>query len=334
MAETPKISVIVPTFNRAGYIVETLNSIAAQSRLPFEVIVADDGSTDDTEAVVKAIAEKTTAFKIHYLRQPNQGPSAARNMGIRAAQGDWIAFLDADDVWEPDKLEWQGKLLDLDPSIDAVYCNFSVIDSDGNWLDTGFRRRMEWHWDRDKMFRLFLGGNHCYGSASAVVIRRASMRAELFDESLRLGEDWEYWMRLARMNRFVLIERPLVRIREHATNLQKGRSKHAHYDMMVYAKWRKEIHRDRRARSEWETRISDYITAVQTGQPWALEWWKGTQPADRALLKDGLRHKFSLMGHAGLFGRSLVDHLKAFAISGAKDAIKIRRQRKFLDREP
>ena len=105
----PFISVVIPTFNRAQQVQVALRSVLAQTYAEFEVIVVDDGSTDTTwEAVERFISQQNGKGKqIRYFSQTNQGPSAARNKGIAEANGDWIAFLDSDDVWLPEKLEWQ-----------------------------------------------------------------------------------------------------------------------------------------------------------------------------------------------------------------------------------
>jgi len=110
----PFISVVIPTFNRAQQVQNALRSVLAQTYAEFEVIVVDDGSTDTTrEAVERFISEQDGKGKqIRYFSQPNQGPSTARNKGIAEARGDWIAFLDSDDVWLPEKLEWQLRAIE------------------------------------------------------------------------------------------------------------------------------------------------------------------------------------------------------------------------------
>src|SRR5271156_2034659 len=98
----PAVSVIIPTYNYGRFVTEAVDSVLAQSYTDHEVIVVDDGSVDDTPERMQPYAER-----VRYLRQPNQGPSAARNNGIEAARGEYVAFLDADDLWHPRKLEAQ-----------------------------------------------------------------------------------------------------------------------------------------------------------------------------------------------------------------------------------
>ncbi len=112
---SPLISCIVPVFNGERYLREALDSIFAQTYRPLEILVADDGSTDRTPYIAAAFGNR-----LRYLRQDNQGPAAARNLGIRAATGEFIAFLDADDVWHPEKLERQMARFQVRPELD--YC--------------------------------------------------------------------------------------------------------------------------------------------------------------------------------------------------------------------
>jgi len=119
----PTVSVIVPTFNRAGWVASTVASALAQTRPPLEVIIVDDGSTDDSEAAVRAIGGP-----VRYLRQANAGVAAARNAGAREARGDFLAFLDCEDLWEPEKLEVQLALFATHPEVGWCITGCTVID--------------------------------------------------------------------------------------------------------------------------------------------------------------------------------------------------------------
>src|SRR5712692_851790 len=115
MSYRPFVSVVIPTFNRARQVQAALKSVLAQTYREFEVIVVDDGSTDGTgEALQEIISlEGSNGKQIRYFFQPNQGQSAARNQGTEEARGEWVAFLDSDDVWLPEKLEWQVRAIEL-----------------------------------------------------------------------------------------------------------------------------------------------------------------------------------------------------------------------------
>ena len=180
-----KISVIIPTWNRSSYLARALESVLAQSIPPHEVIVVDDGSTDDTREIIKQ-----QFSNVRYLYQENRGVSSARNTGIGAAGGDWIALLDSDDCWLPKKLEVQQQLLRDNP--DARICH-----SDEIWIRNGKRvNPMKKHAKR--------GGHifkHCLPlcaiSPSSTIIRRDLFdEIGLFDESLPACEDYDLWLRL------------------------------------------------------------------------------------------------------------------------------------------
>jgi glycosyltransferase involved in cell wall biosynthesis len=179
------ISVIIPTWNRAGRLITALESVYAQTRLPTEVIVVDDGSEDDTRSRVLA------AFPgVRYIHQQNRGVSSARNTGIRAASGDWIALLDSDDRWLAHKLAQQCRHLESEPSHRVVHC-------DEIWIRNGIRvNPMKKHVKQGGyIFRHCLP--LCAISPSAVLIHRSVFDAVgLFDEELPACEDYDLWLRI------------------------------------------------------------------------------------------------------------------------------------------
>src|SRR5690242_3196573 len=122
---TPKVSVIVPTYNRAAFLPQTLRSILSQTSPVYEIVVVDDGSTDGTEAV---LAEFKGAVK--YIKIVNGGVCAARAVGLAHATGDWIAFCDSDDLWLPNKQAMQLELLSMEPSLEFIFGNIAIVQAD------------------------------------------------------------------------------------------------------------------------------------------------------------------------------------------------------------
>lgn len=207
------ISVIVPTYNRASYLPEAAASLTAQT-IPvsqMEVIVIDDGSDDGTEDTVRELSEEYPGMQIRYIYQTHKGISAARNRGIREAAGEWIGFLDSDDLWQPDKAEKQLAYLDAHPEALIVFTRYR------NFTDTlsGELSRQQKYIMEERM-DLYL--------ASALVSRRLFEKSGLFSESLYVGEDTE-WVtrnRILHENMDHVIEEPLYLRRVHESNISLG----------------------------------------------------------------------------------------------------------------
>ncbi len=198
------ISVIIPTYNRANVLPRAIESVLSQKGVEgeAELIIVDDGSTDGTERVVREIMGPD--LKIHYFKQGNAGPSAARNLGIQHAKGQWIAFLDSDDEWMPGKLKAQLKFFAANP--DYLICQTEEI-----WIRNGTRvNPMKKHqkygdWIFEKCLPL------CVVSPSAVMMQRTLLdKVGLFDESLPACEDYDLWLRIASRYPVGLIEKPYI----------------------------------------------------------------------------------------------------------------------------
>jgi glycosyltransferase involved in cell wall biosynthesis len=187
----PKFSVIIPTFNRKECLKAALESVTRQTHTSFEVIISDDGSTDGTELIIDYFQGR---FPLVYLRQENWGgPARPRNLAIAAATGEWLAFLDSDDLWRPDKLEVVDNNL---AGCDVIYHAMDVLDANGN-----FRYRIDApQIDLKDPFRdLILQGNRL--ATSATCVRRSAFQAVgafREDKSVYVGEDFDLWLRLAK----------------------------------------------------------------------------------------------------------------------------------------
>ena len=206
-----EVSVIIPTYNYGRFINETIRSVLSQSFSDSEIIIVDDGSTDGTKDIVSTFTDP----RITYIYQKNRGQSSARNTGIRAASGGYIGFLDADDLWVPEKLEIQLSIFQTKPSVGLIYTGYEVIDDLGTSIATRKARTIE----GDLVSQLILG-NIVSGSATTSLVRRACFdQVGLLDETLTSCEDWDMWLRIARIYDFACIEQPLAKIRLHGNNL-------------------------------------------------------------------------------------------------------------------
>ena len=205
------VSVIIPAFNHASFLPEAVRSVLAQSLSPLEVIVVDDGSTDDTAEVLRPYEGR-----VRVLRQPNRGVAAARNTGAAAASGQMLAFLDADDSWLPSKLERQVARAEAEPGLGLIHCGVVEVDDQGR-TRVSCLDGMEGLVSREMLLfrrRVILGG----GSA-AVVPRSVFQRVGGFDERLSTSADWDLYYRIARRYRVGFVSEILVRYRVHAGNM-------------------------------------------------------------------------------------------------------------------
>jgi len=187
MTHTPTVSVILTCFNGERYIAKAIQSVLDQTWRDFELIVVDDGSTDGTSAVVRAIPDP----RLRYVRKENSGPGAARNTGIEAATGEWVAFLDCDDWWLATKLERQMDTARA-ARADFVCSGATLVTGDGGRMGDVPARIGE------GALEMLLLGNHVPGGGSSALVRRSAINSVAgFDETVPLAEDWDCWLRLA-----------------------------------------------------------------------------------------------------------------------------------------
>ncbi|MCH8010873.1 MAG: glycosyltransferase family 2 protein [Candidatus Marinimicrobia bacterium] len=197
MKET--VSVIIPTFNRSSLLQRALDSVLSQTICPHEIIVVDDGSTDETAVLVEQEYPV-----IIYFHQSNKGVSAARNRGIREASGDWIAFLDSDDMWLPEKLERQFEALRANP--DMKLCHTDEI-----WIRNERRvNPMKKHkkyggWIFQKCLPLC-----CISPSSTLIHRSIFDEIGLFDETLPVCEDYDFWLRVTARHLVLYVDEKLI----------------------------------------------------------------------------------------------------------------------------
>lgn len=218
------ISVVIPARNMAAYIGEAIDSALRQTPAPMEVIVVDDKSSDDT---VRVAEERGPRVRI--LSGPGAGPSIARNLGMLAARGDWVAFLDADDLWLPGKLSAQLDSL-VSSGADLCFTDYYASQSPDvlgdPWVASHYRVK------EGDLFDTLLVEN--YILTSSLIFRRSLLALSgLFKPKLRAGEDHELWLRLAKHGRFSYVSAALVFKREHTTNITGD----ANYAYFYPEKW-------------------------------------------------------------------------------------------------
>lgn len=202
MPTVPRVSVVIPTYNRERTIVRAVQSVLAQTMGDLEVLVVDDGSTDGTEALVRGIGDSRVIFLRPY--EGNRGPAAARNAGIRAAKGPYVSFQDSDDEWAADKLEKQLRALEASPEVGVVYGTIKVTSPSKVKLEPDPKV-----FPKDGDMHIKLLERSMVGTPVALVRRSLLEKVGGFDEGLRSIEDWDLFLRLSRECRFAFIDEVL-----------------------------------------------------------------------------------------------------------------------------
>lgn len=212
----PKVSVVIPAYNAMNYLPKTLESVLQQTFTDFEVLIVNDGSSDQIVEWVDGV----TDLRVKLISQRNQGVSTARNIGIGHAQGEYVAFLDADDLWEPTKLEKQVHYLADRSEVGLVYTWTTLIDTLGEPTGRVFASLVEGHvWKQ-------LIENDMISTGSSTMIRRSCFdEVGVFDPSLAFAEDWDMWLRIAACYSFGVVKEPLTFYRQHPNNATKNRQK-------------------------------------------------------------------------------------------------------------
>jgi len=275
---TPVVSVVIPAY-RSPYLRHALASVHAQTFSDFEIIVVDDGSPEPLQI-----------GGCRCLRQENQGPAAARNTGIRAARGVYVAFLDSDDTWEPTYLEEQIAAIGKDPGFDLIYCNALMMGQP----ERTRRTLMESSPPREFMTCSNLLREDVTVYLSGVVARReVLLEAGLFDERFIHGEDFDLWMRLLKNGaRMMLQPRVLLNRRLHADSLSADALTHSEKALLVLEKFRGR---------------SDLTAAERTATEWRIQSLQaevGLERAKRAVASGDFGVATRALGEANVFYRS------------------------------
>jgi len=202
---TPRVSVIIPAYNAATYLPHAMESVMRQTFADWEIVLVDDGSTDHTAAVCQEYQSKLQ--RLQYIHQPNRGISAARNTALQAARGEFIALLDADDVWLPQRLERGVKVLDSEPETGLVHARVARID--GNGVVLGQLKVEPKHLSGRIARNIYTRRAHII--CPTAMFRRTCLETiGLFDEALRTTEDRDLWFRIARRWRVAYIDEVLA----------------------------------------------------------------------------------------------------------------------------
>lgn len=252
VADTPRVSVIVPVYNRRDYVRLTLESIRAQTFTDYEVIVVDDGSTDGSVDVAQEFAAADPRFRS--VTQENAGCATARNHGLTLSspESEFIIFLDSDDLWTPDALESLVYAAEKSPNAALVYSpieNIVFIDDAGNVQERDpvrfqpyseifsqlFGRRVTRE-DCDSAPLLYMATCCFILTPGSALIRKAALNGMQFDTSISIIEDWEFWVRFSEGRQFQHLTNPIYHYRMHDGSISKNYARKAMYLKMAYHK--------------------------------------------------------------------------------------------------
>ena len=277
----PTISVVIPLYNKAPYISRALSSVLLQSFEDYEVIVVDDGSTDDG----KSIAEGFSDPRIRVLHQQNGGVSAARNLGIQSSRCDLIAFLDADDEWGPDFLETILSLKKTYPQAGAYGTAFEMRFPDGSIVHPEFNEiYYGWEGILPSYFRASFGVNVLHSSAVAVPAK-VFLKIGLFPEGEKLGEDLDMWLRIAAS--YPIAYKNIACEIYNLDACNRTDVLPISVDDLCYLKTAREIIHSRKISTEMAADIADYITARKIA--YAKDQIKQNQPLEGRRILKGLK---------------------------------------------
>lgn len=228
-----KVSVVIPTYNYGHYVCEAIDSVLNQSYPNIEIVVVDDGSKDNTAELLKKYGKK-----INYIYQENKGISAARNTGICHSTGEFIAFLDSDDIWLADKVEQQIKIFKGKPKIGLVSCSMYHFDTQHKNLEEITYRNYSSH---EKFYSFLVMSNIVSGGSAAIVRKDCFQKVGMFDINLKVAEDWDMWLRINQYYDIHIIEKPLVKVRvgfDSISSIQNS-GMMLHHELIVLRKQRK-----------------------------------------------------------------------------------------------
>ena len=286
----PKVSVIIPTYNSANYLPEAIESVLAQTYKDFEIIVIDDGSTDNTKDVVAPYLDR-----IIFSEVPNAGPAEARNRAIRESSSEYVAFLDADDIWYPDKLERQLAVFSENQHYslvhsDASYTRTYTTQKDRTWFS--IKRRVKAGW----IFSELLSENFII--LSSVIVKRDCLAGvDLFDRDVVPCEGWDLWLRIAFENQIGLVNAPLYFRRIHQSNLLYSVPLNTVISFIkIIEKWDNQAQKlaedDRKTVNQKLRKGYRVLSAYYSGE--------GKLPEARQALKNSFARGFSIIGVACL----------------------------------
>lgn len=231
--EFPKVSVIIPVYNGERFLSEAIESVINQTYPNWEIIAINDGSTDRSMEILKHYKSKLSSL-IHVINQENLGPSVARNSGIKKAKGEYIAFLDYDDLWLSEKLEKQVKFLESNNEISLIYCDCYIIDNNSNIEKDTYSEKTKFI--KGKIFKKLLSNN--FIPTSTVLLRKKVLDdVGLFNLEYKISQDYDLWLRISDKYLIDFLKQPLAKYRFHSESISKDVKLMTNEDFQILKYW-------------------------------------------------------------------------------------------------
>lgn len=218
----PKVSAVITSLNGAsrGYLGHAIESVLNQTFKDFELLIIDDGSTDDTKEFCKKYLDDS---KVQYIYQENRGLAGARNTGIEKSQGNYVCFLDDDDVWKENKLQKQIDFFEKNLDVGMIFTNLELIDENGNIV--GYQK----HSANGDIYKELFFENIVDAPSSSMIKKQVFEKVGNFKEWMKSAEDYELWVRIAKEYKIYSINEPLVQYRVHQNKMSTNYSKMEFY---------------------------------------------------------------------------------------------------------
>ncbi len=284
------VSVILPTYNRAHLIARAIRSVLDQTYHDFELIVVDDASMDNTKEVIMGFNDP----RIRYIRHElNRGGSAARNTGINAAHGEYIAFQDSDDEWLPEKLEKQMRIFEkASTQVGVVYTGFYLIKDDSRMYMPGQNIKIK----KGNLHEELLNGN--FVAADAVVIRKECFeKVGVFDESLPRLQDWELFIRISKYYIFDCIDEPLLNAFYSQDSISANQDAFFKASKLIIEKHIRTFKRNKYSLASWQYSIGFHLCQAGSKR-------EGRMYLLRALRSNPFNIKYLVVALSWLFGEN------------------------------
>ena len=292
---SPYVSVILPTYNRAHTLLRSIESVLNQTYSNFELIIVDDGSTDNTTEVVKSFNDSRI---IYIKKSKNAGPASARNTGINNSRGKYIAFQDSDDEWLKEKLEKQILLLEKsDNNVGVVYSSFYKIMSNNNKVlipKSSIKEKEGW------IYKRLLSGN-IVGMPVALIKKECFEKCGNFNENLHALEDWELFLRISKDYKFIFINEALVISYESPVSVSKNRINHINAIKTILKENYNEINKNNKLLSQYCYLIGKRLLDINNFEE-GKKWLNQSLKSDCLNLKALVARILSMLG-SNIYGQ-------------------------------